>query len=277
MAQTSVNIKMQSLTLAPNKEHSMQAQTLETSRAQQENQLKDLGKFERLCCLGNDHSCERLGGKHHRTNTRCWMYPKVCYHCDLVLVRARETKSPSMTAVFTEQRKLQAASLIMSADDCLEHASTMNRYCLDMNRTLSPQISKTTKSERWFRASAISIDHLQADKEHCACAGDGPHDAASSGFLNELFPDTLVPSIEEDVPVVAVPAAVDEQDEMDVDQVFIRERLRRSQGPSPENSHACLDLPNNHSASVHAGSRFVQRAHGMLKRDPRYEIEFVMN
>lgn len=259
------------MTTIPEDEGSVQveteSETLQESEPIQEIHQKDIEKFDRLCCLGDELACQRLGSKHHRTNTRCWTYPKICYHCDLVASVDSKTRLLYMTSIQIQLGTLNAPSIPVKVRSLSKKVRSVNGQSFQNNR----------------RTRAILV-HKSAEKSELDTTGiaETVFDIESKGGVkmrtcdiinNPDFhlgpsPDNPVRSIEDYAPAKISPSEFAMGDGSYGRDVLNCEQFRRSQAPSPE-------LQTGTNFCISDERLPLGKETGLLKRDPRYELEFL--
>lgn len=272
--ETKVKIEATTASPGPECELRMQDETqISTLEPMQESKPGDLERFDRLCCLGDELACQRLGGKHHRTNTRCWTYPKICYHCDLVTSVDSKAKLLYMTSFQNQLGARKASSSSMTTRSVSRKASSVNRESFGTNRRTRSQRADKLEEMAKPENSGSSMDSCSVGpRDNCYVASN--MDIVNNPNLHiESSPGMLVDSIEEYMPAEIGSPGCPKKNEM-YEGGSAGERYHRSRAPSPEVS-ACSGHDLDPLGSGEEGS--VEGGTGPVRRDPRYELGFLMN
>lgn len=277
MTVTSIETEVTKLTLAPHNKQRAQARILRRTRERLESRLEDLLKFEQLCCKGNDRVCERLGGRHHRANAKCWMYPKICYHCNLIDLYNDKTEYLPRRSNRNLSVKGRVPQLLLAQDIHLEETGATNRRFAEINRMVSPQHSQSLESKWRARAltSCMSVWHAKQEShsEEAIVSQTG----SVSRAHRALIADTLAASIEEEDSVDQSPPKMEEDIELESEEKFAHARCYRSQAPSPETRNIHPHELSGQGLSVDVDDKVTQKTVERTRRDPRCEVEFILN
>lgn len=271
---THVKSEPQALPLNSNNKVRIQVRALKRTKERQDSRLEDLVKFETLCCRGDDHACERLGGKRHRSSSKCWIYPKICYHCNLIDSDSKLVGVASPSTASTQPIKIRGWSHLTTANGRLEQTNSLNERPVQFNKMMSAQISPSLESTLRFRALASFMSAWHAKQEDCAQDGTGPTVKCVPDAQVKSGPDALMPSIEGDdqhrLPTRA------EQDSKREDR-SADERFRRSQAPSPEIPETSSVGQGEQLPDIERVGTVVEVADEVVRRDPRCEVRFMLN
>lgn len=239
------------------------------SEPTQEGRPVDVDKFDRLCCLGDELACQRLGSKHHRTNTRCWTHPKTCYHCDLIASVDSKTKLLYMTSVQVQLGTIKASSSLVNVKSLSKARSVNGQSFCTNRRTRSKRVRQSEVMPELDTPGRLrKVCHIKPDE-------DTEMRNITRGIINPDFymrsnPNRLVRSIEDYVPAATGAAEFAGRDESYGRDRFDCEQYHRSQAPSPE-LQTRADFCNNDEELP------ASRATSAVKRDFRYELGFLMN
>lgn len=242
-------------------------ETLAKFEPMQESQRTKLEDFDRLCCLGDELACQRLGSKHHRTNSRCWNYPKTCYHCDLVASVDSKAKLLYMTSVQVQLGMLNTSSLHVNAGSLSKKVKSVNGKSFNKNRRTRARIAHKAEdmSEPETSGSVEMICNVESNSGFKI--RDITSDITSPDSDIGRSPNTLARSIEGYVPFKMDPSDLEMRGGLygkDLDG----EQYRRSQAPSPELQTG--------SGFCEGDGASISREPLSVERDPRYELRFLM-
>ena len=205
---------------------------------------------DQICCLQSSGLCHTIGSKHHRSNKKCWSFPRTCEHCNAIRAASAEkgysSASPESAVLSTPGIVPLKGQLWLS-----DPVSISNKGNIEQNSMVRPSIVPAVVDDCTTRAITTQVT-IQA----IVGMGVGAqHEEQTSDSIEQLQSLELLQT----TPVPPRTRLMHEDDLVDLEQ-----RMIRSQAPSPE-SYQGEELK----------SRLSSSQVGRL-RDPRLVLNFVL-
>lgn len=222
-----------------------------------------LEKFETVCCLRGEIACQRLDTKHHRTNTRCWVHPNICYHCSVVAASKDHRWGDSqLNSGQAEETRSDEQTSSLTTNDAPDHSHLVTGRSLQANEERSHLVSDCIDDWESDYASTKFGNSGSPSMKGVILMVDLKHENVSEGPC--LFSSTgcVINSIEE--------SELEESKPLQ-EGCFDHGRNRRSRAPSPE--MCCKGSIFSHNLAPDC----FGYENGSSIRDFRYELSFLMS
>lgn len=217
-------------------------------------------KSDQVCCLQSSGLCHNMGSKHHRSNKKCWLFPRICEHCGAVRVASSTDKKQRALAgsggyvsyekIFLEAQPPLSDPRVITNDAVVQHNNRIDASTTpEAIDGCSPREAATQAANEAVRGINISLQYRKQ----------------------------LAESIEKQLPLSlpqTPPAGMSEGDDL----IDLGQRIIRSQAPSPESLRS-QEQRSRIPVGVSSHTMWqleVDNYREAPKRDPRLALNFVL-